>query len=619
MMPASIRSNHGQVQVFLVLASLLLLAPVALAQADPQQNQTILRVQAPLVLEDVVVLDKHEQPVHNLQAARFTVTDNGKPVKLQSFEEHAAPTPVQQAARLAAAPRLHDLGVNVFTNYISTPPDSPLNILLLDALNTPITNLAHTRQQMLNFLSDQPAGQRMAIFLLSTRLYLLQGFTSDPSVLKAAIDSKRASVPGSPLLQAPVDGDTNESLYDSNFFECTGCSFQVAKQGMEDAATTVVTERVNRTMDAFNQLAHYLSVLPGRKNVIWFSAAFPIWIAPDPTLEMDPNGPAASFENQIRQTDDLLARSQVTLYPADARGLFSDPAPQASHQDVRPIPNARGVGNPALVSESDFGEHTAQEHATLDRMARDTGGKAFYSTGDLKAVVQNAIRFGSDYYTMSFTPPSGKWDGKYHKIVVSVNMPSLDLNYRRGYFADDPSVNSQGKKQFEATAMQAAMLHGAPQPSELLFDVRVTPANDTTQKLASGSHPDPKLMQPPYRSYRLDTLLDIHNLQMARNSNGEYQGTLELTVLVYNADGDVVNAETRLVPLLLPPARYADLLAHGLTGSGAIDVPVNGAYFIRIGMHDPASNHVGAVEIPVGALKPQQAMIHASTNTPASK
>ncbi len=36
----------------------------------------------------------------------------------------------------------------------------------------------------------------MAIFTLNTRLRLLEGFTSDPSLLKAALDRK-ASAPGS--------------------------------------------------------------------------------------------------------------------------------------------------------------------------------------------------------------------------------------------------------------------------------------------------------------------------------------------------------------------------------------------------------------------------------------
>jgi VWFA-related protein len=593
-----------QVQTVLSLAVLSALAAAARPQAAPQRNQATLQLRVPLVLEDVVVLDRHNQPVRDLKAADFTITDNGRPVKLGGFEEHAAP----RSAQPASAPNVPNLGINVFTNYTPVPPDTPLNILLLDALNTPITDQAHVRQQMLDYLRDQPAGQRMAIFVLSTRLYLLQGFTSDPVALKTAIESKAVHTSGSPLLQDPVGGDTSEGLYNSDFFQCPFCDAETAKEGKEESTVAVVTERVQRTLDAMDGLAHYLSGLPGHKNLIWFSAAFPLYILQDPTVT-NPSASAAYFAPQVRRTDDLLSRSQVAVFPVDARGIFQNTATQASHGGPNPVQNLVRGSDLYLASESNFLEGTSQEHAALDEIARDTGGKAYYNTGDLKEAVESAIRFGSDYYTMSFTPPSGHRDGKYHKIHIRTIVSGLHLSYRRGYYADDPSKVSSDTKQFAASAMQDAMLHGAPQPSELLFDVRAIPAHSTTQKVTESSHPDATLMQPPYRKYALDMLLDIHRLWMTRTAEGDYQGKLELAVLVYSADGAVANAESRLANLRLPPDRYAGLLAHGLTAHASIDAPVKGTWFIRIGIRDPASNRVGAIEIPVASLQSRQAMI----------
>lgn len=594
-------------------------ASAALPLSAQQQSQTTLKVQVPLVLEDVVVLDSHDQPVHNLKAAYFTIMDNGKPVRPQSFDEHTAPTPAQQATQLASVPKVPNLGVNVFTNYTPTPPDGSLNILLLDALNTPLTYQERARQQILKFLTHEPPGQRMAIFLLSTRLYLLQGFTSDPAVLKAAINSKGAHVPGSLLLEDPVGGDTNKGLYNSDVSECLACLKDMMQQTEEDTATSVVSQRVTRTLDAFSQLAHYVSVLPGRKNLIWFSGSYPLYILPDYSLLNNPSSPSAFFGDQLRHIDDLLARSHMAIYPIDARGVMDNPATQSSHNGPAPVRNMGRVTNPSLTSESNFSQETFQEHQSLDQMAHETGGKAFYTSNDLEAAVEDAVRFGSDYYTVSYTPPSGKWDGKYHKIDVKVNASGLHLSYRQGYYADDPTLDDSGKKQVEASAMQQAMLHGAPQPSELLFDVRVIPADATTDKVAPGASPQTKLMQRPYRSYQLDTLLDIHNMQVAHIGTGSYQGSLDFMVLVYNGSGDVVNTVTRRMQFNLDPAHYADVLAHGLTGSGFIDVPVKETYFIRIGMRDPASNHIGAVEIPVDGLKSRQAMIQAGNKTASNR
>ncbi len=82
--------------------------------------------------------------------------------------------------------------------------------------------------------------------------------------------------------------------------------------------------RARYTLDALNQLARYMSNLPGRKNLIWFSGSFPINILPDADLQ-NPFAVVASAEDEFRETVDLLARSQVAVYPIDARGLMTNP------------------------------------------------------------------------------------------------------------------------------------------------------------------------------------------------------------------------------------------------------------------------------------------------------
>ena len=611
--------NLRRVPALLGVASLVVLAaPCAHAQS-PQPALPTLQLQVPLVLEDVVVLDSRDQPVHNLKAADFTITDDGKPVTPQSFEEHAAPTPAQLAIEQASMPKIPDLGVNVFTNYTPIPPGSALHILVLDTLNTPVNDQAKVRQKMLKFLANRPPGTPLAIFGLSSHLYLLQGFTSDPALLRAAVDARLTK--GAPTnLQQSVStngeslekeaADTNTTLAEN---ENSGGAHAAAlvSQFLGENDNSRYQEREEDTITAVDQLAHYLSNLPGRKNLIWCSGAFPLDVI-FKGIEIPDH---INFSDQIRKMEDLLARSQVAVFPIDASGLITNSTDQAMMLDNPTAANIRSGGNTNMR----FLQQSTNEQAPMDQVAEQTGGKAFYNTDDLAAAVESAISFGSNYYTLSYTPPSGKWDYKYHRIDVKPNQQGLHLSYRRGYYSDNPAEASHGGKQFQASAMQAAMLHGAPAPSELLFDVRAIPADDTTVKLSPGSTPDPKLMQSPFRTYTLDTLIDIHNVQMDRIGNGEYQGSLECTVLVYNADGSVVNTRTRQAHFVLPPDRYADLLTHGLSASQSIDVPAKGSYFIRIGLHDPASNRVGAVEIPVAALQSKQAMIAASTHTTAKQ
>jgi len=603
--------------------------PLAQTSGSSQASSPFnLQMHVPLVVEDVVVTDGNSQPIHGLTAADFTVTENGKPVTPLNFEEHTAVT----AAQAAEALKPPDLGMNVYTNMPTAPVSSALNILLLDALNTPATNQVRVRQQMIEYLKTLPPGQRIAIFGLGSRLYLLQDFTTDPAVLKAAINSKGGKVRPSPLIGDSVSGEPVEPLSSiaTRIMPPDRLGADVLdsmRQFEQDTQTYQTTQRVEYTLQFLGQLARYLAALPGRKNLIWFSGSFPIYIQPDLSLAVDPFRVMANYGDDVRRTTDLLARSQVAVYPVDARGLFDNAADNASQQSAnlgiptpngvnRNTPNAARYGSTNLNNvanlNTNFQQQTATEHLTMDQVAADTGGKAFYNTGGLKEAVESAIGIGSNYYTLSYTPPEHNWDGKFRKVEVKVNKPGARLAYRKGYYADDPEAEMHGKKVLPVTPMQGAMVRGGPNATELLFKVRVTPGDAITDKVSEGSRPDPKRMQPPYRNYTLDALLDVRKVKMQLNSAGLYQGAIEFVVLVYDAEGNLVNTATRVGRASLPAERFAQLLQHGLDIRQSIDVPVQGNYYLRIGIHDLGSDRVGAVEIPVGSLKSHQAMITAA-------
>ena len=615
-------------QTVLCLAAVLVFAvPAARAQAapatSPAQSQLNLQVNVPLVLEDVVVLDNKNQPIHNLKAADFTITEDGKPVTPRDFEEHTAVT----AEQADAASRPPDLGVNVFTNTPTAPANSALNILLLDALNTPATDQVRVRQQMLLYLKTLPPGVRIAIFGLSTHLYLLQGFSSDPAVLKAALESRRSAVRSSALI--PIQGEQASDDFSRIAFNASAEAVASDMHGFEQEVQTYqTTQRVQYTLEALGQLARYLSGLPGRKNLIWFSGSFPLYIFPD-LSEVAPDNMGiadstklmATYGDDVRRTTDLMARSQVAVYPVDARGLFGnsiDTASQTGANTVLPI-YSNPTGKPGdenlssvATTNSAFLKQTATEDLTMDKVAAETGGKAFYNTGGLKEAVASVVSIGSNYYTVSYTPPLPQWDGKFRKIEVRLSQPGALLAYRKGYYADDPDADMRGKKVLPVGPMQVAMMRGGPDPSELLFKLRVTPGEAATDKLDEGGRPDPKRMKPPYFNYALDAVLDIRNVKMPLNTDGSHQGSIEFAAIVYDAEGNMVNSATRVGHLTLPAERYAQLLEHGLPFHQSIDVPQKGEYFLRFGVHDLTSDRVGAVEIPIAGLQSRQAMTAAA-------
>jgi hypothetical protein len=47
------------------------------------------------------------------------------------------------------------------------------------------------------------------------------------------------------------------------------------------------------------------------------------------------------------------------------------------------------------------------------------------------------------------------------------------------------------------------------------------------------------------------------------------------------------------------------MLRTGANASQQIDVPATGDYFLRIGVHDLASDRVGAIEVPTVSIAPE--------------
>jgi len=581
---------------------------------------TTIRTSSDLVVVDVVASDSQQNPVHKLTSADFTVLEDGKPQTVKIFEEHQT----QTSAPLPPAPKL-DPGI--FTNYSIAPANGALNILLLDKLNTPMDAQTVVRDQVLKYLKQVPPGTRIAIFSLTTELKLLQGFTSNPELLRVLVEGKKGNQGASPLMNNAMEGDqpgADDPMYDT-MADALGNDpdaamilanlqqFEVEQQSFQ------LQLRARYTLDALNQLARYMSGLPGRKNLIWFSGSFPVNILPDPDLVSssmtpssvrgaftpDPFAGVASLADEFRETVDLLARSQVAVYPIDARGLMGNPTLSAMQSGSTMNRKPNGFAN----ANTKFFQQTSEEHGTMEQMAQATGGKAFVNTNGLKEAVEKAIEAGSNYYTIAYTPTNRKWNGDYRKIQVKLDRPGVTLAYRRGYFADDPNAPVQKSQAQNAkpdpsqySALRAAMLHGGPEPTELIFAASVRPASTEPEaELVPGNQAGKKISG-PYRRYAVTFIINPKELNWTVTPDGAHRCTLEFMTFVYDGDGARINVQINGIGAAIPEAQFASVENGKIKYLQQISVPAKGEYYLRLGMRDVGSDHVGAVELPVTAV-----------------
>ena len=608
----------------LALAAILLIA-LGLTSANAQTPQTdgpitTLHANTRLVLVDVVVTDSHDKPVHNLKESDFTLLESGKPEKINNFEEHSSIS--TKSAKYPAPPKMEP---GSFTNFTPAPTNGALNVLLLDTLNTPLPDQEYAREQIVKFIKSSPPGVPMAIFGFNAQLHLLQGFTSDPEILRAVMTGKKPKVvEGSSLMDHPTTGDVSGSSnsYGNDVMDMLGntpgmetISANVAQfQAEQDAQFQML--RARYTLDGMNQLARYLSRLPGRKNLIWFSGSFPLNILPDPGLQ-DPFGVVADSEEEFRETVNLLSLSQVSVYPVDARGLMSSPVFDASSGGVSAkTASKKGYADGATFSKAQqkFFEDTAGQHSTMLAIAEQTGGKAYFNTNALTEAVASAVNSGGNYYTLAYSPANREWKGEFRKIEVKLAQQGYTLSYRRGYWADTSDALATHKMEAPATpgaaapagaydAMRSAMLWGGPDPTEILFRASIASASSATEPaIADGNRAGPKA-HGPYKRYTVTFAADPKDIMFLVGKDGNPHLSVEFVTFVYDADGGLINSKGDKLTADISPERYNAMRHGGVQFKQEISVPAKGEYFLRVGIHDVSTDHVGALQIPVDAVK----------------
>src|SRR5260370_31538039 len=156
-------------------------------QASPA-SETVLRATTRLVLDEAMVVHKAGKPITNLTEKDSTVLEDEKPQKIAAFSAHQ-PVPAK------ALPPI--LEPHVTTNRPEAlQMEGTVGVLLLDGLNTTPRNQVFVRQQMLRFLAEHfDPSYKIAVLVLTNKLVVLQDFTSDPVLLKAALDRYVAQVP----------------------------------------------------------------------------------------------------------------------------------------------------------------------------------------------------------------------------------------------------------------------------------------------------------------------------------------------------------------------------------------------------------------------------------------
>lgn len=584
----------------LALATLVLIpavfrvTPRAAAQepnaARDAGSQATIKTTVRQVLVDVVVTDKKNHPVPGLGQEDFSVLEDGKPQRIVYFEVHRP----HANAVAAKAPVLPDLPANTFANVSAANNQSPLNVLLYDLLNTRLTDQPFAHEEIVKFLHNRPAGSRFAIFVLGDTLHLLHGFTDDESQLVAAMNRKEAN-PHSTLLYQPSSGLSDASGLSGG----TGSAQDMMgrMQNMEAASRRFfLTRRVEKTVGAFEEIAKFLSGLPGRKNLIWLSGSFPASIFPA-TDTLDVFGPSANFTADLREASDLLTVGQVAVYPVDIAGLTTDPSFDASQFYRSP--------GELSTAHSNFILEIGAEQATMDQIAEDTGGHAFYNTNGLSDAIATSTEDGANYYTLSYAPSNTRFDGRVRRIHVRLTQAGYHLAYRRSYLADD-SVLEWDAAGAATMRLQVALRRGAPLARELPLEAHIklqgkakSPTKEEIAQLAEfpAFAGRKKWDGLKIQRYSIDYSLEGYQIALEPAENGA-RAKFEILIGAYDAENHTMFGYRSPLEKMYLVKKPEEIRKGSFHLRHMVEIPSEAAW-LRIAVRDAVGDHLGSLEIPL--------------------
>ncbi len=533
------------------------------------KNEPVLKTTTRAVVVDVVVTGGSGTSVSGLGQRDFSILEDGKPQAIDFFEEHSATT--------APAVTLPQLPPHVYSNEPAVAPNEAVNILLLDSLNTEEADQANAHKQIVAFLASLQPGMRVAVYTLNMHLKLLQGFTSDGTLLRAAIDSK-AAAPGTTI----VSRSRQDDLEDKEDVSMAGdpLAAQAEERSLREYANTQRGQSASITLTALQNLARALEAIPGRKNLIWFASKFPVALFPDG----DNRAVLQEFRGNelpeaLRQTVDMLTRARVALYPVSARGLMVDRTTNADNGDGSMAWNPYQQ-SPAIRAAA----------ATMDQLATDTGGRAIYTTNDVAATLTRDIWDGAHYYTVAYTPSNEKMDGTFRRIEVKLTESKYKLAYRRGYYADAGSAPAQPASDPLAPLLAAGM----PDATQIMYRIGVTPESQPAPANARAGG-NAKLAGPLTR-YRILFQIPRDSMSFATTSGGTHDARIRVAVVAYGRDSKPVNWTGGVMTLSLTEDQYAKAQRTGVAAPIEIDLP-EAELSLATGIWDMNTQRAGTLQI----------------------
>jgi VWFA-related protein len=557
---------------------------------------TTLKVATRMVTLQVSARDGKGRSVTGLTADDFKVFEQILPKKDQRPQRIAMFQPVNVAAIAAADKGSMQMPPGVYSNLVTMQKvPVPPTILLMDGLNTNVAEQMQVHRQMVKLLGSIPPEIPVAVFLLDRNLHLLQNFSTDRSLLRAAVD-KALSVGASELNPTDVraDPDALATLVEDNpppgppagvpgaagigaelqqvRNAAVSAQVQQLQEFEREASTSLITIRVQTTVDAFRSIARHVAGYPGRKNVLWIASSFPLAIFPDADFKF---AGMSEFQDKFAALANILSDAKIAVYPMDPAGLESQSFYDAS---ARPSAKNAAVGTQTSATLMREEDTRSSRQQSMRLLAEQTGGRVCVHNNDLSDCVKKAVDDGSNYYELAYYPDAASWNGEFHRIIVKTHQPGVHLSSREGYYARPTSTGEGDDTKRLQTELQEATCHDLLTSTNILVMAQAIPSDDPGQ-------------------VRYFLAIDPSQISLSYATNAR-----RLSILIagcsFDKDGQPLQYMQQPTDINLSQQDYSAILAqHGFTRTLQFK-PAPGTVRLRLLVRDTASGRMGSVDVP---------------------
>jgi VWFA-related protein len=387
------------------------------------------RVAVDLVQIDVRVTDRSGKPIAGLKPEQFSLTEDGKPQRVSSFDFYDLEK-IEQAGA-AGPPVTVKLGSVALPEAVGhTVRDHRMIVLFFDLTAMQPDELLRAKNGAEQYLRQQVSpADLVAVVTYGNRLQVPAHFTNDRELLLHSVSALRA---GKDYQLADI-AEAAAQVGEASVSEDTGAAFTADE-------TEFNIFNTDRKLAALESLSKLLRDIPGRKLVVHFTGGI--------TQTGEEN------RVQLRATTDAANRANVSFYTVDARGLFTQPpggearTGSAAGTSQFAGPTATSESSRAMFNGAAVYHQVAMRHAsreTLATLAADTGGRAFFDLGDFGQVFRKLQGDNSSYYMLGYRSTNPNRDGAWRSVRVQVNAPGARVYAREGYYAPKNYGNSTGE------------------------------------------------------------------------------------------------------------------------------------------------------------------------------